>query len=634
MSGAPSELQLRLSPLLLGIVSYEERGAGVTSGNSENGIVGLLVEMLFLVLACMIWQTNGEASWKAGFTCPAEEKLATFEDEYRLMTNRLQKVDWNFATNMTSETRAQRDNFQPLYNVWMSSWKKWAKAFGGYDGVCSASSVELISMMKAGVVVQDPEKAKKVSELRTAMISYSAKENYNDLERYMAGTTDPEQLKSRWLQWAKWQDGSRVFFAALVSMLNEAAVSNGYRHYAESWNEGLDVEHESARLWEQVQPLYLELHAYVRGALLRRHGKEIHPNETIPVHLLGNPFGENWRNLADLAVPADLRRSPAERAKPERSGSASDGMRKADAHYQALGFPPMPPLFWKNSVFERPDNFTAMDCHPTAYDFGDGKDFRIKACLVGSKADEETAFHEMGHVQYFLAYRHQRSLFRTAPLAALHEAIGEAFGHAAAACSSGGAGSAPGGTHTDETEMRVNAHRDTVDRLLREALFKLVPLPWILSVEKWRYAVFQGRIPAESLASSLWDYREKFQGVKPPTPEARGYFDAGGKHHVSHFIPYFRYFFARFLDYQLLKAMCSDRHQETSMVFCCVDSETPAVRNLRHMMSFGASIEWREALQMATGTPEISAEPLLNYYDPLFVWLKRENIKLNNSVGW
>ncbi|KAL1414576.1 hypothetical protein MTO96_007361 [Rhipicephalus appendiculatus] len=471
-----------------------------------------------------------------GLTCPAEEKLATFEDEYRLMTNRLQNLDWNFATNMTSETRAQRDNFQPLYNVWMSSWKKWARAFGGYDGVCSASSVELISMMKGGVVVQDPEKAKKVSELRTAMISYSAKENYNDLERYMAGTTDPDQLKSKWLQWAKWQNASQVFFSALVSMLNEAAVSNGYSHYAESWNEGLDVERESARLWEEVQPLYLELHAYVRGALLRRYGKELHPNEPIPVHLLGNPFGENWRNLADLVVPADLRR---QRAQPARSGSASDCMRKADAHYQALGFPPMPPLFWKNSVFEKPDNCTAMDCHPTAYDFGDGRDFRIKACLVGSNADEETAFHEMGHVQYFLAYRHQRSLFRTAPLAALHEAIGEAFGHAAVACS-GGAGSAPGGPQTDETENRVNTHRDTVDRLLREALFKLVPLPWILSVEKWRYAVFQGRIPAASLASSLWDYREQFQGVKPPTPEARGYFDVGGKHHVAHFIPYFR----------------------------------------------------------------------------------------------
>ncbi|KAL3205135.1 hypothetical protein MRX96_040890 [Rhipicephalus microplus] len=568
------ELQLRPSPLLLGAVSHKDLGAGGTSGSSENAStmtkeycvlrrtvpVDLLAAMLLLVLASMSWLTNGEASRRAGLTCPAEEKLATFEDEYRLMTNRLQNVDWNFTTNMTSETRALRDNFQPFYNAWMSSWKKWARAFTGYEGVCSATSVEIISMMKAGVVMQDPEKAKKMSELRTAMISYSAKKNYNDLERYMSGTTDPNQLKFNWLHWAKWQNASQVFFAALVSMLNEAAVSNGYRHYAESWNEGLDVEHESARLWEQVQPLYLELHAYVRGALLRRYGKELHPRQPIPVHLLGNPFGENWRNLADLVVPADLRRRSAERAQPERSGSASDCMRKADAHYQALGFPPMPPLFWKNSVFETPDNFTAMDCHPTAYDFGDGRDFRIKACLVGSKADEETAFHEMGHVHYFLAYRHQRSLFRTAPLAALHEAIGEAFGHAATVCSSGG-------PQIDDTKNRVNVHHDTVGRLLREALFKLVPLPWILSVEKWRYAVFQGRIPVASLASSLWDYREKFQGVKPPTPEARRYFDVGGKHHVSHFIPYFRYFFARFLDYQLLKSMCPGQRQKSGHGF-------------------------------------------------------------------
>ncbi|XP_065283303.1 angiotensin-converting enzyme-like isoform X2 [Dermacentor albipictus] len=588
--------------------------------------------MLFLVLSIMLWLTRGGSSWRSGPTCPAEEKLATFEDEYRLMTNQLQKVEWNFATNMTSETRTQRSNFQPLYNVWMSSWKKWAKAFRGYATTCPAPPMELISMMRSGVVVQDPQNAKKVSELRTAMISYSAKENYNDLERYMAGTADPSLLKSQWLQWAKWQNASQIYFAALVSMLNAAAVSNGYRHYAESWNEGLDVEQESARLWERVQPLYVELHAYVRGALLRHYGKELRPNEPIPVHLLGNPFGENWRNLADLVVPADLRRSPTEQAEPERRGLPSDCVRRAEAHYEKLGFPPMPPLFWKNSIFERPGNSTAMDCHATAYDFGDGSDFRIKACLVGSKADDEIAFHEMGHVQYFLAYRHQRSLFRTAPLAALHEAIGEAFGHAAAAC--GGAGSARGEPHTDGSERHLHSRRDTVGSLLREALFKLVPLPWILSVERWRYAVFQGHIPAESLASSLWDYREKLQGVKPPTPEARGYFDVGGKHHVSHFIPYFRYFFARFLDYQLLRATCSETRQKAPMVFCCVESDTPAVRNIRHMMSFGASIEWREALQMATGSPVISAEPLLNYYEPLFAWLRRENVKLNNSVGW
>ncbi|KAK8779570.1 hypothetical protein V5799_019088 [Amblyomma americanum] len=70
------------------------------------------------------------------------------------------------------------------------------------------------------------------------------------------------------------------------------------------------------------------------------------------------------------------------------------------------------------------------------------------------------------------------------------------------------------------------------------------------------------------------------------------------------------------------------------MAFCCVDRKTPAVDKIRRMMAFGASIDWREALQMAAGTPTVSAQPLLEYYEPLFVWLRRENSKLNNSIGW
>ncbi|KAK8769963.1 hypothetical protein V5799_013572, partial [Amblyomma americanum] len=511
-------------------------GSG-TASNTSSEASSNTVAMFLSALTFVVWLTTASAYWSTEPTCAAEEKLAAFEDEYREMTNRLQKADWNFATNMTSESKEERDNFQPLYNVWMTSWKKWARAFTDIAGTCPESSMHLIGMMKNGIVMQDPHSAKKVSQLRTSMISYSASKSNKDLESYMAESSDPTELKSRWLRWAQWQNTSADCFKALVSMLNEAAVSNGYHHYAESWNEGLDVEGESARLWEQVQPLYLELHAYVRGALRRRYGKPFQPREPIPVHLLGNPFGENWRSLADLVVPPSLG-TPGDR-RQRRRGTATDIVRKAEAHYVALGFPPMPPIFWRNSVFERPDNNTAMDCHATAYDFGDGSDFRIKACLGGSETDEETALHEMGHVQYFMAYRHQRSLFRTAPLAALHEALGEAFGHAATCKAAQTSDGLPVLLGKGPENLKPPA-RDVVARLLREALFKIVPLPWILSVEKWRYEVFLGRIPAESLASSLWDYREKYQGVKPPTQEARRYFDVGGKHHVSHFAPYFR----------------------------------------------------------------------------------------------
>ncbi|XP_077564807.1 angiotensin-converting enzyme-like [Haemaphysalis longicornis] len=575
-------------------------------------------------LVFALWLTASSAHWEEGSTCPAEAKLAAFEVEYREMMNRLQTVHWNFATNMTPESRAARDNFQPLFNAWMWPWKKWARTFVDYSGTCPARTMELIGVMRSGVVMRDPLIAKRVSELRTAMICYSASATNAAAERYMAETTNPELLKSRWLQWSQWQNTSEVYFKSLVSMLNAAAITNGYRHYTDSWNEGLDVEKESIRLWEEVRPLYVELHAYVRGMLWRRYSNEFQPHEPIPVHLLGNLFGENWRNVADLVVPAGLR-SPAARRRPP--SSPLDTVREAEAYFESLGFPPMPALFWKKSLFERPSNTSSMECHATAYDFADGKDFRMKACLGGSETDRETAFHEMGHLKYFLAYRDRRSLFRTAPLAALHEAIGEAFGHAATCEADSvihGAGKPDNGA----------GGRDTTERLLREALFKLVPLPWILSVEKWRYALFQGRVADGSLASSLWSYREVYQGVKPPTPKSREYFDAGGKHHVSHFIPYFRYFFARFLDYQLLKAMCSEQHPELPIFLCCVDKETTAVSRIRRMMSFGASINWQEALQMATGTPRISAGALLEYYEPLFSWLRQENIRWNNSIGW
>src|SRR5258707_15613146 len=43
---------------------------------------------------------------------------------------------------------------------------------------------------------------------------------------------------------------------------------------------------ELDRLWEQLRPLYLSLHAYVRGQLAKKYGKDVIPgNGPIPPHL-------------------------------------------------------------------------------------------------------------------------------------------------------------------------------------------------------------------------------------------------------------------------------------------------------------------------------------------------------------
>jgi len=52
-------------------------------------------------------------------------------------------------------------------------------------------------------------------------------------------------------------------------------------------------------------------------------------------------------------------------------------------------------------------------------------DLRIKMCTQVNAEDFETVHHEMGHIQYFMQYRHLASLFRTGANAAFHEAVGD-----------------------------------------------------------------------------------------------------------------------------------------------------------------------------------------------------------------
>ncbi|XP_064471673.1 angiotensin-converting enzyme-related protein-like [Ornithodoros turicata] len=294
-------------------------------------------------------------------------------------------------------------------------------------------------------------------------------------------------------------------------------------------------------------------------------------------------------------------------------------VKKAELYFRSLGFPALMPHFWERSIFSRPFNRTNLDCHASAYDFGNGRDYRIKVCLDGSPTDFETVLHELGHVHYFMEYRHRPSLLRTAPLGAIHEAIGDAFSH---------------GKSCEGPSKSEDAIATPVHNLLREALLKIVSLPWILALETWRYRVLRGRISVQDLASSLWELRRKFQGIAPPNSEARGYFDIGGKYHVANFMPYMRYFFARLLEYQFLQSMCTMGDPEASLHNCCFLEKEASGRSIRHMMSYGAAIPWRTALLIATGSETIDVEPLLEYYQPLHVWLKAQNERLKNPVGW
>ena len=46
-------------------------------------------------------------------------------------------------------------------------------------------------------------------------------------------------------------------------------------------------------------------------------------------------------------------------------------------------------------------------------------------CTTINQGDFDTIHHEMGHIEYFMQYRHQPNVFRTGANAAFHEAVGD-----------------------------------------------------------------------------------------------------------------------------------------------------------------------------------------------------------------
>ena len=64
-----------------------------------------------------------------------------------------------------------------------------------------------------------------------------------------------------------------------------------------------------------------------------------------------------------------------------------------------------------------------VQCHAAAFDFYNGFDYRIKMCTSIDEDGFSTVHHEMGHIQYYMAYRNQPTIFRTGANSGFHEGL-------------------------------------------------------------------------------------------------------------------------------------------------------------------------------------------------------------------
>ena len=58
------------------------------------------------------------------------------------------------------------------------------------------------------------------------------------------------------------------------------------------------------RAWTQLEPLYRELHTYVRHRLIAKYGAAADRKDgMIPAQLLGNTWAQEWGNIYDIVAP-------------------------------------------------------------------------------------------------------------------------------------------------------------------------------------------------------------------------------------------------------------------------------------------------------------------------------------------
>src|SRR5438128_728450 len=245
---------------------------------------------------------------------------------------------------------------------------------------------------------------------------------------------------------------------------------------------------ELDRLLDEVRPLYLDLHAYVRRKLGEKYGDIVPASGPIPADLLGNIWAQDWSNIYPLVAPAATNAgySLTDILK-RRKESALAMVRTGERFYTSLGFDPLPKTFWERSLFVRPRDREVV-CHASAWDIDLETDLRIKMCIDQTAEDFTTIHHELGHDFYDRAYMHQPVIFRDSANDGFHEAIGDTIALSV----------------TPEYLVKIglldkapDASRD-LGLLMKKALEKVAFLPFGLLIDQWRWKVFAGDAPASA----------------------------------------------------------------------------------------------------------------------------------------
>jgi len=579
----------------------------------------------------------------AALVAEAKKFATDLDPVLRKLTVDASQAQWTNETDLTPDHEKATAKASEVLSVEATKMVKTARKFEPVLDKLDPDTRRQLTLLKfqAQPSPDDPAQAKELAELAAKMDSEygkgvckttGGKETCQDVEywsKLLQKERDPAKLAATW---KTWHDDvghkERDLFARYVELANAGARGIGFKDVSSIWKSGYDMpEAEFAasvdKLWGQVKPLYDQLHCYTRRKLNQVYGDKVVPKAgLIPSHLLGNMWAQSWDYLYPELEPykgvAQIDVTPV----LAKTYDAKKMVQMGEAFYTSLGMDPLPETFWQRSQLTKPADKNVV-CHASAWDVEFNNDLRIKMCINKNQEDLWTIHHELGHDYYFHAYYKLPILYQGGANDGFHEAIGDAIQLSMT----------PG--YLKEKGLLstvVKNDKATINQQMQTALGKISFLPFGLLVDKWRWDVFSGQVKPDQYNQHWWDLKKQYQGVAPPMERAATDFDPGAKFHVAANVPYMRYFLAAVLQFQFHKALCAKAGNTGPLYDCSIYGNKDAGAAYQKMLALGASKPWQDALFELTGTREMDASPILEYFAPLQGWLTEQN--KGQQCGW
>ncbi|HET7810090.1 MAG TPA: M2 family metallopeptidase [Steroidobacteraceae bacterium] len=598
----------------------------------------------------------GAATQPAAAKPTAEEFVARVNRDLIDLNHEINAAGWMQSTDITVDTQYLNSR---VTDRALAYYSRAAAEARGYEGQpMSPAAARSLMLIKLGVSAPAPADAAKRSELATLTTELEAMYgegkycppkvngrletvlkftpaqngcmNLDELSEIIATSRNYDELTEAWAGWHTISRPMRAKYQRFAELANEGARELGFADLGVLWRSRYDMpaadfEKEAARLYGQVEPLYKSLHCYARGKLQKKYGKDKVPDgKLIPAQLFGNMWAQQWnRVFDDLLKPYP--NASIETSDKQLKAQHWDAVRmtkSAESFYTSIGFPSLPPPFWERSMLTRPRDREVV-CHASAWDMDDKDDVRIKMCIKPIEEDLFTVYHELGHVYYYLWYKDQPQLFQDGAHDGFHEAIGDTVNLSVT----------PDYLHRIGLVSAVKPSQEAViNQQMKMALDKVAFLPFGKMIDEWRWAVFDGRIKPADYNKAWWELRAKYQGVSPPVARSEQDFDPGAKYHIPGNTSYTRYFLSFILQFQFHKALCDAAGFKGPLHECSIFGNKEAGAKYGAMLALGASQPWPDTLQKLTGTRQMDASAIIEYFKPLEAWLAEQN--QGQQCGW